>query len=161
MSGAAPMGVAAALTGAGRFQVRLGVTGGPLFADEPVEVGGLASGPSPYELLSAGLAACTVMTLNLYATRKGWDLAGLQVEVAHDRIDGADRFTRQIRFGDFLDETQRARLLEMADRCPVHRTLDGGAEIVTLVAERIEPSLGAEPPDQHKQDMEAICAERE
>ena len=159
MSATAPSGVAAALTGAGKFQVRLGLTGGPLLADEPVEVGGLATGPSPYELLSAGLAACTVMTLNLYAARKGGDLSGLEVEVGHSRIDGGDVFTRQIRFPDQLDFDQRTRLLEMADKCPVHRTLDGGAKIVTVVAERIEPSLGGEPPVQHEQDMEAACAE--
>ena len=136
MSGEPLAGVRAALTGAGAFQTRLDLPGGPILADEPAAVGGLGSGPSPYELLSAGLASCTVMTLNLYAGRKGWDLAGLEVEVAHARIDGADRFTRQIRFGADLDSAQRARLLDIADKCPVHRTLDGGAEIVTLTADR-------------------------
>ena len=153
-------GVAAALTGADRFQVRLGLTGGPLLADEPVAAGGLASGPGPYELLSAGLAACTAMTLNLYAARKGWDLTGLEVRVAHARAGGADRFTRQISFGAALDEEQRARLLEIADRCPVHRTLEGGAEIVTLVADAIDESLGAEPAVQHAQDMREACAQQ-
>lgn len=158
MTAASLSGVSAALTGAGTFQVRLDVSGGPMIADEPFAVGGLGTGPSPYELLSAGLAACTVMTLNLYAGRKGWDLAGLEVEVAHARVDGADRFTRQIRFGAGLDPDRRARLLEIADRCPVHRTLDGGAEIVTLVAERIDESLGAEPAIQHAEDMRETCA---
>lgn len=157
MSGAPLSGVRAALTGAGTFQVRLDLSGGPLIADEPVAVGGLGSGPSPYELLSAGLAACTVMTLGLYAGRKGWDLSGVEVEVAHARIDGSDRFTRQISFGAGLDPEQRARLLEIADRCPVHRTLDGGAEIVTLVLDRIDESLGAEPAGQHAADMREAC----
>lgn len=152
-------GVAARLTGAGPFQTQLDVGARSLTADEPVAVGGLGSGPSPYELLSAGLAACTVMTLNLYAGRKGWDLAGLEVEVAHARAGGADRFTRQIRFGARLDDEQRERLLEIANRCPVHRTLDGGAEIVTLVAERIDESLGAEPVEQHAKDMGEACKE--
>lgn len=151
-------GVRAAMTGAGAFQVRLDLPGGPLIADEPVAVGGLGSGPSPYELLSSGLAACTVMTLNLYAARKGWDLAGLEVEVAHARVGGGDRFTRQISFGPGLDAEQRARLLDIADRCPVHRTLDGGAGIVTLVADRIDESLGAEPAVQHAEDMREACA---
>ncbi len=161
MNGEARAGVQATLTGAGRFQVRLGITGGPLFADEPVAVGGLASGPSPYELLSAGLAACTVMTLNLYAGRKGWDVSGVEVEVAHARVDGADRFTRQIRFPNALEGEQRARLIEIANKCPVHRTLEGGAEIVTIAADRIDPALGAEPLVQHERDMEAACAESE
>lgn len=152
--------VAAALTGAGAFQVRLEVPGGPLLADEPVAVGGLASGPSPYQLLSAGLAACTVMTLNLYAARKGWDMSELEVEVAHARVGGADLFTRQIRFPSGLDEAQRARLAEIADRCPVHRTLDGGAEIVTIVADAIAPELGAEPAVQHAEDMREACAQQ-
>ncbi len=160
MSGASGSGVAAALTGAGKFQVRLALTGGPLLADEPVAAGGLASGPSPYQLVSAGLAACTAMTMNLYAARKGWDLAGLEVEVAHARIAGADRFTRQIGFGPGLDEAQRTRLVEIAERCPVHRTLEGGAEIVTLVADSIDESLGAEPEVQHAQDMREACAQQ-
>ena len=162
MSGDPRSAVSAALTGAGKFQVRLGVIGGPLIADEPVEVGGLASGPSPYQLLSAGLAACTVMTLNLYAARKGWDMAELEVEVAHSRAEGGDRFTRQIRLPGGLDQEQRARLTEIADRCPVHRTLHGGgAEIVTIVAEQIDESLGAEPAIQHAEDMREACATEE
>lgn len=150
-------GVSAALTGAGKFQVRLGVTAGPLLADEPETVGGLASGPTPYELLSAGLAACTIMTLNLYAARKGWDVSDVKVEVAHARAGGRDRFTRQICFGPNQDAEQRARLLEIADRCPVHKTLEGGAEIVTLAPAAIDESLGAEAAEQHERDMEE-CA---
>lgn len=161
MSGADGSGVAATLTGAGSFQVRLGVSGGPIFADEPVEVGGLGSGPSPYQLLSAGLAACTAMTLNLYASRKGWDMAELEVEVAHARIGGADRFTRQIRLPSGLDEAQRVRLAEIADRCPVHRTLEGGAEIDTIVTDAIDQSFGAEPAVQHAEDMRDACAQQE
>lgn len=159
MTGDRRQGVSAAFTGAGRFQVRLGVAGGPILADEPVEVGGLDSGPSPYELLSAGLAACTIMTLNLYAARKDWDVSGVEVEVSHARIEGVDRFTRQIRFPMDMDAERRARLIEIANKCPVHRTLESGAEIVTLPAERIIESLGAEPAVQHEKDMEAACAE--
>ena len=160
MTGAPLSGVRAVLTGAGTFQVRLDLNGGPLIADEPVTAGGLGSGPSPYELLSAGLAGCTAMTLNVYAGRKGWDLTGLEVEVAHARVAGADRFTRQIRFGTGLDGDQRARLLDIADRCPVHRTLDGGAEIVTILAADIAPELGAEPAVQHAEDMREACAQQ-
>ena len=67
-----PSVVTGEFTGAGLFQTRIAVRGGSILADEPVEVGGMASGPTPYELLSAALAACTVMTLRLYAQRKGW-----------------------------------------------------------------------------------------
>lgn len=151
-------GVTARLTGAGRFQVSVEAQGAAIVADEPVQVGGLGSGPTPYELLSAGLAACTAMTLNLYALRKGWDLSGLSVEVMHARIEGADRFTRQIGFGSALNEEQRARLLEIADRCPVHQTLERRSEIVTLTSGAAGPAAGAEPPGQHEKDMEEACA---
>ncbi|MEO0998785.1 MAG: OsmC family protein, partial [Pseudomonadota bacterium] len=107
-----------------------------LVADEPVDVpGGTDLGPSPYDLLSAALASCTSMTLRMYANHKGIDADTFTVGVRHDRIhakdceecetkDGhIDRFVRRINVrGDFDDDVRR-RLLEIADRCPVHRTL--------------------------------------
>src|SRR5688572_33422606 len=117
------IGVVARPTGAGRFQARVALRGGPIFADEPAEVGGMDSGPTPYELLSAALAACTAMTLRLYAERKSWTLPGFEVEVAHSIVPGAadaaprDRFTRRIRFDEPVAAGQEARLLEIADRC--------------------------------------------
>jgi len=113
------------------------VTVGPhrLAADEPVELGGADAGPNPYELLCAALGSCTSMTLQLYARRKGWPLERVEVRLRHSRIhadDCADCDTREgkldliarelILVGP-LDEEQRRRLVEIADRCPVHRTL--------------------------------------
>jgi putative redox protein len=110
-------------------------------ADEPAAYGGTDRGMSPYGFLSAGLGACTSMTIRMYARRKGWPLAHVRVDVTHDKVhaqdaasageDRIDRFTREIRLEGPLDAEQRARLREIADRCPVHRTLERRAEIET------------------------------
>jgi putative redox protein len=151
-------GVSAELTGKGRFQTALQVGGQTILADEPVEVGGLASGPTPYELLSGSLAACTAMTMRLYAERKGWELPPFSVEVVHSpplAASARDRFMRRIRIAGPIDEERKARLLEIANRCPVHRTLERGFDISTAVGDR---SRSGEPPSQHMIDMEAACA---
>ena len=121
----------------------------PLTADEPASVGGDDYGPSPYAFISAGLAACTAMTLHMYARRKKWDLQEVQVHVDHEKIYAEDcetclsdendetkkakidHLTRSLEIKGDLDETQRARLLEIANRCPVHRTLENRSHIVT------------------------------
>lgn len=100
-------------------------------ADEPARLGGSDAGPAPYELLSASLGACTALTLELYAGRKEWPLREVRVEVEHEAERGADglrsdRFVRTIHIGGDLEEAQRARLMEIADKCPVHRTLSEG-----------------------------------
>lgn len=103
-----------------------------LVADEPLSYGGTNRGLSPYGLVSAGLGACTSMTIRMYARRKKWPLAFVSVDVTHDKVHaqeadspGAkrDKFTRKIRLSGDLDAEQRQRLLEIADRCPVHKTL--------------------------------------
>lgn len=113
------------------------ITAGPhrLYADEPKEAGGNDTGPDPYSLLLAALGACTSMTLQLYARRKGWPLEKVQVSLRNERIHARDcedcasedgmitRIERYISLTGPLDEEQRARLLEIAQRCPVHRTL--------------------------------------
>ena len=149
--------VRVAETGAGKFQVRVEAGGAMLMADEPVAVGGLASGPTPYDLVAAGLGACTVMTLRLYAERKGLPLERASVEVRHARVAGqtpADVFERVLTLEGTLDPDQRARMLEIADKCPVHRTLEGGATVVT----RTTPALDDPGPCEHFTDMEASCA---
>ena len=112
-------------------------------ADEPRAYGGTDRGMSPYGFLSAGLGACTSMTIRMYARRKGWPLAHVSVDVSHDKVHAQDaggndtridRFHRAIHLAGDLDEGQRQRLLEIADRCPVHRTLETGARITTALA---------------------------
>lgn len=117
-----------------------------LVADEPVAVGGTDEGPTPYEYLLAGLGACTAMTLRLYADRKGWPLDGVRVHLTHARVhaedcadcEGApkklDRIERTLEVSGQLDGEQRQRLLEIAERCPVHRTLTGTIEVHTELA---------------------------
>ncbi len=117
--------------------------GHALTADEPVAVGGSDQGPSPYELVAAALGACTAMTLRLYAGRKGWDLREVEVGLHHSRLHAEDerecehrparmdRLDRRIRLEGTLTQDQRRRLLEIADRCPVYRTLEAGIQVVT------------------------------
>ena len=122
------------------------VNAGPLhhtLADEPAAYGGTNKGMSPYGFLSAGLGACTSMTLRMYARRKGWPLDHVSVDVSHDKVhaqDAAgnggvriDTFRREIKLTGDLDDEQRARLLEIADKCPVHRTLEHGAKVETVL----------------------------
>ena len=123
----------AVISDPGEAELRVAVqTGGISFvADEPVDVGGLESGPSPYDLLCAALGACSAMTLKLYARRKGFPLEHVHVEVSHAKEGQADVFSRVIRLEGALDEAMRARLLEIAEHCPVHRTLTNGSRINT------------------------------
>ncbi|MEQ8898133.1 MAG: bifunctional alpha/beta hydrolase/OsmC family protein [Roseovarius sp.] len=119
------------------------VNAGPkhhLLADEPVAYGGTDKGLTPYGFLSAGLGACTSMTIRMYARRKGWPLEGVSVDICHDKVHAQDasqpgakpdRFRRVIRLEGDLSEEQRQRLLEIADKCPVHRTLERSSEVVT------------------------------
>lgn len=102
-----------------------------LIADEPLDKGGADAGPGPHELLLASLGACTAITLRLYATRKGWPLADVDVQLT-GRQEG-ERFAidRRLRFRGTLDADQRARLVEIATKCPVHRTLSGTVTIDT------------------------------
>jgi len=127
----------------GRFQQEVRIGRHRLIADEPERVGGLDSGPGPYDLLLAGLGACTAMTLRLYAERKALPLDKVTVRLSHAKVHAADcetcetkegmidRIERAIALQGALDDSQRARLLEIADKCPVHRTLSSEIEIRT------------------------------
>ena len=123
------------------------VNAGPFhhaLADEPLAYGGSNRGMTPYGFLSAGLGACTSMTIRMYARRKNWPLDHVWVDVCHDKIHAADaeapagqkvdQFRRKIHLEGALTQEQRVRLLEIADRCPVHRTLEQSSEVVTLLA---------------------------
>ena len=155
-------GVRVEETGAGRFQVRVVTPSTTFLADEPISVGGLNSGPTPYDLLSAGLGACTAMTCRLYAARKQWPLERVVVEVGHTAKSASepDRFVRKIAFQGDLDETQHARLLEIADRCPVHRTLTESAVVETTRLAHDQPDAGAENcVEGHARLMQDACVD--
>jgi putative redox protein len=107
-----------------------------LRADEPEEKGGGDTGPSAHELLLSSLAACTTLTLRLYAHRKGWPLTDATVRLTAEHEEGRYVINRQVHLEGPLDVDQRTRLLEIADRCPVHRTLT--AEIVINTSENTE-----------------------
>lgn len=114
-----------------------------LVADEPESFGGNDFGPSPYQLLASGLAACTVMTLKLYVERKKWDLREVFCHIRHEKThledcvncedpkSKIDKFTREIELIGELNNEQKMKLVEIADKCPVHRTLEGKAHIET------------------------------
>ena len=143
--GTEPGLVVVAENGRGPYGQR--ITAGPhvLSADEPQPLGH-DTGPSPYDLLLAGLGACTSMTLRMYATRKEWPLESVTVSMRHSRIHAKDceecetetgqldRVERTIRLTGDLDDEQRRRLLEIADRCPVHRTLHSEVDVRTSLA---------------------------
>lgn len=134
--------------GTGRFAQAVAVGSHRLHADEPASFGGDDTGPSPYEWLVAGLGACTSMTLRLYADRKQWPLERVRVRLKHDKIHAQDcrecetktgqldSIEREIELVGPLDETQRQRLLEIANRCPVHRTLHSEVLVRTQLKAR-------------------------
>ncbi|WGM32188.1 bifunctional alpha/beta hydrolase/OsmC family protein [Brevundimonas sp. NIBR11] len=157
MGGAEADGVVrVAETGAGRFQVRIEAGGAVILGDEPVSVGGMASGPTPYELIGAGLGACTVMTLRLYAERKRLPLERASVDVRHEKRAGEtppDVFERTLTLDGLLTEEQRARMFEIADKCPVHRTLEGSSRIVT----RAKAAMAAPDEAEHFAEMEMVA----
>jgi putative redox protein len=117
-----------------------------LQADEPREAGGKDSAPNPYELLLAALGSCTSMTIQMYAERKQWPLQGVRVDLSHSRIHAVDcaecdskegmidRIEVEISLTGDLSDEQRERLLEIANRCPVHRTLVSPVHIQTRLA---------------------------
>jgi len=117
-------------------------------ADEPIRVGGNDYGPTPYELLAGSLSACTAMTIQMYARRKGWLIDNVEVHTSYSKDyaadctacenDGSakiDTFTRVIKFEADLDEKQKARLLQIADKCPVHKTLHNETQVLTQLVD--------------------------
>ena len=145
-------------TGEGRFQVAISSGGTHFLADEPVDSGGLGSGPTPYQLIASALAACTTMTLRLYAEQKDLPVRDICTAAGHHREKGAtppDVFVRRISFKGDLTEAQRERLLEIADRCPVHKTLTAGARVETKLGDALPQSA---PAAVHMADMEALIA---
>jgi putative redox protein len=129
-------------TGSGTYTQQITVGHHRLVSDEPDPIGDDA-GPTPYDLVLAGLGACTSMTVRMYANRKGWPLERVRVTLRHSRIHAndcadcettkgwIDHIDRDIEFAGDLDDTQRQRLLDIAERCPVHQTLTSEVQIAT------------------------------
>jgi putative redox protein len=124
-------------TGKGDFQVEVRAGTSTFLMDEPAQAGGSGSGPNPYDLLSAAIGACALMTIRLYARRKEWPLDRVRLKVTHHRdgLQAKDRFVREIELVGLLDDAQRARLLEISMRCPVHLTMERGSIVETKLAE--------------------------
>lgn len=149
-------------TGLGKYQVEARVNGSAFLIDEPVSVGGLGSGPNPYDLLGAALGACTTMTIRLYANHKGWALRRVETAVRHSRaaLNARDHFQLDIALEGDLDADQRRRILEIAERCPVHQTLARGSDVAAKLmpaqeARAVQPSHGPA----HMECMREACAD--
>lgn len=126
-------------TGAGSYTQEVSAGSHVFTADEPKELGGLDSGPAPYDMLLAALGSCTAMTIRMYANQKKWPLEGVSVTLTHRKETGADKvkrdvITREISLEGDLDDTQRQRLLEIANKCPIHKTLESKPEINSTLA---------------------------
>ena len=139
-----------ACSGHGKFGTEVHTVSHQFVADEPKSYGGDDTGPTPYDLLNAALGTCTAMTMKMYADRKGWPLEGVSVHVTHERQHGdkcdhveameegrqMQALSRAITIaGEKLDAEQRAKLMEIADKCPVHRTLEGELHVHTREVE--------------------------
>lgn len=133
-------------SGRGKFVVEIAVGGHVIVADEPAALGGNDLGPAPHDFLLAGLGACTAMTLRMYADRKKIPLEAVRVKLDRRKIKAADcldcvttegeveEMTREITLIGDLDDATRQRMLEIADKCPVHKTLTGEIKIRTTLA---------------------------
>lgn len=152
-----PADVEAVETGRGKFQLLLTTGKHRLFADEPADFGGLDSGLSPFQLLAAALASCMTMTVRLYADRKGWLVKRIRAGVGHHRDadqEPRDRFDVRLTFEGELDEEQRARMVEIAGKCPVHRVLTEGARFTVMESPDEAP---CEPAEAHEKEMEKVA----
>ncbi|WP_420322959.1 alpha/beta fold hydrolase [Flagellimonas sp.] len=139
--------VVASLDGTDGFTTQMKVGNHYMIADEPESYGGNDFGPSPYELVSAGLSACTVMTIQMYTKRKGWTVDNVEVHTSYSKShaedcencesDSAkiDTFHREIKLTGDLDDKQKARIMQIADKCPVHKTLHSETQIITKLLE--------------------------
>jgi putative redox protein len=132
----------------GNVQVEIKTGAHSLRADEPVESGGADTGPNPYDLLLASLASCKVITMQMYAGRKGWPVAGIEITMSTQKIHAkdcedcesdpdarVDIIDTEIKLSGDLDQEQRQRLIEISEKCPVHRTLTSETKIRTVLVD--------------------------
>ncbi|WP_142783602.1 bifunctional alpha/beta hydrolase/OsmC family protein [Changchengzhania lutea] len=139
--------VIASLDQSDGFTTQMKVGNHYMTADEPIAFGGNDFGPTPYDLISAGLSACTVMTIQMYSKRKKWDVQNVEVHISYGKDHATDceecetetskidTFTREIKLTGDLDDSQRKKLLLIADKCPVHKTLHSKTQIITKLVE--------------------------
>jgi uncharacterized OsmC-like protein len=123
------------------YKQEIEYAGHKLFADAPKDAGGLEAGPDPHELLLGALGACTSMTLQMYAKRKGWDLKSVQVKVSEEIVDDPNnpgqkvtKFNREISVEGNLPDDQVEALKGIANKCPIHKLLSGPKEITTAIS---------------------------
>ncbi len=133
--------------GRDHYQTHVRIARHEITADEPASVGGTDTGPNPYQLLLASIGTCKAITLRMYADRKGWDLDQVAIAMRYERRHGEDcahcddspamieHIDAELQLLGDLTATQRERLAEIADRCPVHRTLTGNLRIQTFLIE--------------------------
>ncbi|MCL6272943.1 bifunctional alpha/beta hydrolase/OsmC family protein [Muricauda sp. 2012CJ35-5] len=139
--------VVASLDANDGFTTQMKVGNHYMVADEPTSFGGNDFGPSPYELVSAGLSACTVMTIQMYARRKGWPVDNVEVHTSYSKSHAEDcedcenpsakidTFRREIKLQGDLDDNQKARIMQIADKCPVHKTLHSETQVISKLVE--------------------------
>jgi putative redox protein len=123
-----------ATIGTDRFRTEITTGGKTIIADEPDELGGTDLGPAPGEFLMVSLASCTAITIRMYADRKKWPVEKITVEVNFEKVDNTTIFKRELQLVGELSDEQRARLLQIANACPVHKTLTNPIEIQTSLA---------------------------
>lgn len=140
-------------TGEGTYTQEVKFGAHTVTTDEPESVGGLDKGPNPYDMLLGALGSCTSMTVRMYANQKKWPLDKVSVTLTHHKEAGADGvkrdiITRDIKLEGNLDAAQRQRLLEIANKCPIHRTLENKPEIISQLVDDTPaaPSASAQKP---------------
>lgn len=143
----------------GPFQLKVRAGSSTFIVDEPIGVGGLGAGPNPYDLLSAAIGACSLMTIRLYANRRNWPLDRVRVKVTHQRrdVDAIDTFIREIQFMGALNSERQQKLLEISTHCPVHKTIERGSTIVTSLIPPDTAIDKAVSRCEHMRDMVQTC----
>ncbi len=125
-----------AIIGKDHYRTELIASGKTVIADEPEDVGGTNQGPAPGEFLMISLASCTAITLRMYSDRKKWAVDKIKVEVGFEKAEFKTIFTREIYLEGNLSVEERQKLLEIAEKCPVHKTLSNPIEIATRLVDK-------------------------